>query len=445
MMTKVQGRTSAILECALEALKPHPGNPRQHSPKQIRQIADSIRRFGFTNPILVDGENMVLAGHGRLAAAKQLGLRAVPIVRLDHLSPAERRAYVIADNKLGDLSRFDRKLLADEVALILEAEPDFDLEVTGFDAGDLELLVDLGGEWPPAEPPLPPPDRALPPLARAGDLWQLGRHRLLCGDALAPESYRTLMGRERARIIFVDPPYNQPAADITGKGRIAHGDFVMASGEMTEGEFSDFLTAACALMAKASMDGALHYVCMDWRHMHELLAAGRAVYDRQLDLCVWAKGQPGMGSPYRQQHELIAVFKRGTRPHVDNIELGRHGRNRSNLWTYSSGPSFSAARQQELAWHATVKPRQLVHDALLDASRRDDLVLDAFGGSGTTLIAAEEASRRARLIEIDPYYCDVILRRFESLTGIKASSAAGDTLADRERQRDVARREADHG
>lgn len=434
-------RFPELVQSPTGSLKVHPNNPRLHTPKQIGQIAESIRKFGFINPILIDRANNVLAGHGRLAAAKLLGLLWVPTICITHLSPAEQRAYMIADNRLGDLSSFDRKRLAAEVSLILADEPDFELGVMGFEDDEIELLLDGDVADPAGEQPAPPPERSRPALSQLGDVWQLGRHKLLCGNALERESYLALMGRERARMVFADPPYNVPASAISGKGKVVHGDFAMGSAELSEGEFIAFLSAACSLMARFSVNGALHYVCMDWRHQYELLAAARAVYDRQLDLCVWTKAQPGMGSPYRQQHELIAVFKHGSRPHVNNIELGRHGRNRSNWWPYASGPGFSAKRQEELSWHPTVKPLALVHDALLDASRRDDLVLDPFGGAGTTLIAAEQAGRQARMIELDPYYCDVIIRRFEGLTGVAAKTADGESLADREAQRDHAARE----
>lgn len=429
-------RPLQITQSETRNLIENPNNTRIHKPKQIGLIAESIRKFGFTNPILIDGAVNVLAGHGRLAAAKLLGLRVVPTICISHLTRAEQRAYMIADNRLGDLSSFDRKRLAVEVSLILEDEPDFALGTTGFDEDEIELLLDGGLEDTSKEPPAPPPERSRPPLTRLSDVWTLGRHKLCCGNSLERVSHLALMGRERARMVFADSPYNVSASSISGKGKVAHGDFPMASAELSEPEFTAFLTTACSLMAQFSVNGSLHYICMDWRHQYELLVAGRAVYDRQLDICVWAKGQPGMGNPYRQQHELIAVFKHGTRPHVNNIELGRHGRMRSNLWSYSSGPSFSAKRQEELSWHPTVKPLALVQDAILDASKRDDIVLDPFGGSGTTLIAAEQSGRRARLIELDPYYCDVIIRRFEALTGVRAVAADGETFADRERRRD---------
>lgn len=426
-------------------LHPQAGNPRVHTPKHVGQIADSIRRFGFTNPILIDENKNVLAGHGRLAAAKLLGMTSVPTLCLAHLSKAQRRAYVIADNKLGDLSRFDRKLLAAQVELVLEADATFDVEVMGFETDECELLLDGAGQETAQEPAAPPPERQRPANTRLGDLWTLGRHKLYCGNALERDSYLNLMGRERARTIFADVPYNIAAKTISGGGKIRHGDFAMASSEMSETEFIAFLTTGLTYMSRFSVHGAIHYICIDWRHLFELITAGRAVFDRQLDLCVWAKAQPAMGSPYRQQHELIAVFKRGTRPHVENIELGRNGRNRSNLWSYSSGPNFSAKRQEELSWHPTVKPLAMVQDALLDSSHRDDLVLDGFGGSGTTLIAAEQSDRQARLIELDPYYCDVTIRRFEGLTGCKAIAADGDSFAARAQPRnDLASEEVSH-
>lgn len=300
-----------IVAVPIEQLCAHPSNPRVHKPKQIRQISDSIGRFGFTNPILTDGEANILAGHGRLAAAKLLGLKTVPTICLEGLTAAEKRAYIIADNRLGDNSSFDRKLLAQEVPFILETDPDFDIELTGFELNDIEIMLDVGGQVAPKELPVPPPERSQAACCRPGDLWTLGKHKLFYGSALERNSFVRLMGRERARMIFVDPPYNQPAKEITGKGRVSHGDFAMAAGEMTEAEFIAFLTAACTLLAKASVDGALHYVCMDWRHQYELLTAGRAVFHELLNTCVWVKGSPALGALYRSQHEFVAVFKRG--------------------------------------------------------------------------------------------------------------------------------------
>jgi DNA modification methylase len=412
-------------------LKVAEGNPKNHNPKQIRLIGESIKRFGFLNPIIINRKGRVLAGHGRLATALQLGLATVPVIVVSNLSEVDERAFLVADNRLAELGGgWDRKLLAQQFEFILESDADFDLELTGFDLGAIEIILDQD-----QQPLVSVPEAGLrtgPLVSQSGDLWQLGRHRLLCGDALQCQSYATLMGRTRARLIFSDPPYNLRVSSIVGRGRTSYREFENASGEMSESEYIAFLTTSFSLMAKFSVDGSLHYICIDWRHLFELLTAGRATFDALINLCVFAKPSPGLGAFYRSQHELVAVFKRGTRAHHNGIELGRHGRNRSNLWCYGES-SLSKERQRELELHPTVKPLPLVANAILDASRRDDIILDPFGGSGTTLLAAEQTNRQARLIEIDPVYCDVILRRFREATGIEPVDSDGTPFSERQR------------
>jgi DNA modification methylase len=413
-------------------LKPYKGNARTHSAKQVQQVAQSIQRFGFTAPLLIDGEGMVLAGHARLEAAKLLKLAEVPTICVDYLSDAEKKAYIVTDNRLAEISGWSKPLLAQELAAIIEIDPDFDLELTGFELGTIELLLDQDAGSRPAQDLLPPEPEAGPAVSRAGDLWQLGRHRLYCGDATEREGYQALLGRSRAQMVFTDPPYNVPVhGHISGLGKTRHREFVQASGEMSEAEFMTFLTSAFTQMAKASIDGSIHFVCMDWRHLFELQTAGRAAYDSLANICVWTKSNAGMGSLYRSQHELVAVYKRGTRSHINAVELGKHGRYRTNVWAYPGSNSFSIDRATQLAWHPTVKPLELVADAILDVSRRDGVVLDPFAGSGTTLLAAEQTGRQARLMELDPLYCDVIIRRFEAATGSPAVDHAGQTFAAR--------------
>jgi DNA modification methylase len=403
------------------ALKPRARNPRQHSAKQIGQIANSIREFGFTNPVLIDADGGVIAGHGRIRAAKELGIAHVPTIRLDHMTEAQKRAYVIADNRLAENAGWDRELLALELQYLDSLELDFDLTITGFETVDIDLLIQGDGKIDAAADEIPEP---LPPVSQSGDLWLLGQHRLLCADALAQTSYGTLLGDDKAQIVFIDPPYNvRIDGHVCGSGSIKHREFEMASGEMSEPEFIDFLTKVFGSLATHSVDGSIHYVCMDWRHLFELIAAGRAVYSEIKNLCVWNKDNGGMGSLYRSKHELVFVFKNGLGAHINNIELGRHGRNRTNVWDYAGVNSFGQDRLDELAMHPTVKPVAMVADALLDCSLRDGIVLDCFGGSGTTLIAAEKTGRRGRLIELDPVYVDVTIRRFEKLTGKEAIHA----------------------
>ena len=401
-------------------LIPYAGNARTHSDKQIAQIAASIRQFGFTNPVLIDDNGSIVAGHGRVAAAKQLGIAEVPTIALGHLSPAERRAYVIADNRLAELAGWDRDILKIEFQALADMDLDFDLEITGFETAELDLLLDISaGENvvdPADEVPAPKPG---PVVSQAGDVWILGTHRLICGDARVPETYAALMRGDRARAVFTDPPYNVKIdGHVCGSGTVKHREFAMASGEMDTGTFTAFLEASLGAMAAVSVDGAIHFTCMDWRHMPELQAAGDKVYSELKNLVVWAKTNGGMGTFYRSRHELIYVWKVGTAPHTNTFGLGEHGRYRTNVWDYPGVNSFGG-NQKDLALHPTVKPVALVADAIKDVTRRTEIVLDGFGGSGTTLIAAERSGRVARLVELDPIYCDVICRRYAALTGVE--------------------------
>lgn len=406
-----------------EALTLRSTNPRTHSQHQIRQIAGSILEFGFLNPILIDASGTVVAGHGRVRAARYLGLIEIPTIRIEHLTEAQIRAYVIADNKLAENAGWDRDLLALELQGLAEIDIDFDLEVTGFETAEIDLLIGgdaLEEETDPADAPVDA-DPASPIVSRPGDLWQIGPHRLVCADALDGSAYARLLDEDRAQAVFVDPPYNVPIqGHVSGLGRIQHDEFAMASGEMTPAEFETFLETALAHHAAFSLPGALHYVCMDWRHAGELIVAGDAVYSECKNICVWAKTNAGMGSLYRSQHEFVFVFKHGTGPHINNVELGRHGRTRSNVWNYAGVNSFGPEREGRLGIHPTVKPVRLVADAILDCTRRGDLVLDGFAGSGTTLLAAERTGRRGVGLEIEPKYVDAALRRLEEHAGLDA-------------------------
>jgi DNA modification methylase len=411
-----------------ELLRPAPRNARSHSKRQIDQIAASIKRFGFVNPILVDGEGRIIAGHGRLAAAKALKLERVPVLQLDHLSEADRRAYALADNRLAELAGWDRDLLAIEIQELSALEIDFDLTITGFEVAELDLLR---AHAPEPEDDILPEPLAGDPVSQPGDLWCVGGHRILCGDAREAAAFETLLQGERAQMIFTDPPYNVPiAGHVSGLGAVQHREFAMAAGEMSSAQFTAFLQTVCRHLADYSVDGALHFLCMDWRHLPELIAAGEAVYSEYKNLCVWVKRNGGMGSLYRSRHELIAVFKVGTAPHINNVELGRYGRYRTNVWEYPGGNSLHAARGEELALHPTVKPVALVADAIKDCSRPGQIILDVFAGSGTTLLAAERTGRRGFLMELDPLYVDVSLERFERATGQAVQLAeTGETLA----------------
>jgi 16S rRNA G966 N2-methylase RsmD len=397
------------------ALHPWKRNARSHSKKQIRQIAASIERFGFTNPVLIDADNAILAGHGRLEAAKLLGLPEVPCLRIETMSAAEKRAYVIADNKLALHGGWDEDVLAEELKDLLALNLDFDVSLTGFSIPEIDSLIE--GLEP--EDPGAPEDDVIPAEAparcRVGDLWQLGPHRLICGNALEPATVAALMGAERAQMVFTDPPYNVPVqGHVGGSGVIKHREFAMASGEMTKPEFTTFLRTAFERLVDASQDGSIHFICMDWRHMGEMLAAGADVYAELKNLIAWVKDNGGMGTFYRSRHELIFAFKNGTAPHANSFELGQHGRYRTNVWTYRGVNTLRPGRMEELSLHPTVKPVQMIADAIKDVSRRGAVVLDLFGGSGSTLIAAHKTGRRAYLCELDPVYCDRIVQRWEA-------------------------------
>lgn len=416
---------------AVADLRSHDRNPRTHSKKQVEQIAESIRRFGFTNPVLVDRDGQVIAGHGRIEAAKLLGMATVPVLRLEHMTEAEKRAYIIADNRLAELAGWDNDLLALELAAVAELDSDFDLALTGFDVAEIEALLNglEAGEQREEEPVHV--DEHAPVVSRVGDMWQLGDHALICGDATDPEVYRRLLDQEKAQMVFTDPPYNVPVnGHICGLGKVQHDEFVMASGEMTEEQFTTFLRTVSSNLAAFSDDGSIHYVCMDWRHMGELLAAGRSAYSELKNLVVWNKDNGGMGAFYRSKHELVFVFKNGSAPHINNFGLGQHGRYRTNVWDYAGVNSLKADRDEELAMHPTVKPVAMVADAIRDCSRRGGIVLDAFSGSGTTIIAAEQTGRRARAIELDPRYVDVAIRRWQQLTGGSAKLVGTDSSFD---------------
>jgi len=411
----------------LAALRPYAGNPRRHSKKQIRRIARSIEAFGFLSPVLVSDEGEIIAGHGRVEAARLLGLDRAPTVKLSHLTDAERRAYVIADNKLALAAGWDMEMLAIELQGLIDLQ--FDVELTGFSLAETDLVLDAAREADPGRPEAPE-DAVLemrePAVTRAGDLWRLGRHRLLCGDAREPTDYQRLLAGETAALLFADPPYNVPIdGHVSGLGRTRHREFAMGVGEMSEAAFTAFLVTTLGSAAKVCCDGAIAFVCMDWRHMGELIAAGKEAFTELKNLVVWNKTNGGMGAFYRSKHELIFVFKVGEAPHTNTFGLGESGRYRTNVWDYPGISSLGKDRDEALAMHPTVKPVALVADALRDCSKRGDVVLDPFAGSGTTLIAAETCGRSARVIEYDPLYCDVIVRRFERISGKRATLDGG--------------------
>jgi DNA modification methylase len=421
----MNGSKLTVTYVPISALKANPRNSRTHSKHQIRQIAESIRQFGFVNPILIDKGNKMIAGHGRRAAAELLGMEQVPTICLEDLTEGQIRAYVIADNKLAENAGWDTSILTIELQHLLNVDAEFDIAVTGFEVPEIDLLLSAGDAKPDADDTFEVEENSSA-LTQPGDLWKLGKHRILCGSAIEEVSYSALMETKRAAVVFIDGPYNVPIrGNVSGNGAIEHREFAMASGEMSESEFTSFLSSNFKLLTQFSTAGSVHFVCMDWRHMGEVLTAGKQEYDSLLNVCVWAKNVGGMGSLYRSRHEMVFVFQNGKGKHRNNVQLGKFGRNRTNVWEYPSINSSSKSGDEGnlLALHPTVKPVQMVADALLDCSARGELVLDAFLGSGSTLIAAERTGRICYGIELDPLYVDTAIRRWQRHTGDHAIHA----------------------
>lgn len=411
----------------VKALKPYKNNPRTHNAKQISKITDSIENFNFLNPIIINKDRIIIAGHGRWLAAQKIGMDKVPVVRIEHLSDEEMKAYVIADNKLAELAGWDQDILAIEFQYILEADLNFDAEITGFETAEIDFLIDSqNNEDIDITDNIIEPDKSKPATVKYGDLYILGKHKLYCGDSLELDSYQRLIGKNKAQMCFTDPPYNvRIQGHVSGKGKIKHREFEHASGEMSKNQFTDFLSTMLSNTSQHLMNGSMVFVCMDWRHTFELDSAIKRTGYEHKNTCVWVKNNGGMGSLYRSKHEFVYVLKNGKEPHINNIELGKHGRYRTNVWEYAGVNTFRKDRLKELAMHPTVKPVALVIDAIKDCSKRKGIILDPFAGSGTTLIAAEKTGRYARLIEIDPHYCDVIIERWQNLTGETAELVQG--------------------
>ena len=419
----------AVVYQEIQNLIPYPRNARTHSKRQIRQIAGSIDAFGFTNPVLVDRSGTIVAGHGRVEASKLLGMNKVPTICLENLNEDQIRAYILADNKLAEKAGWDNAILAIELQHLTSIDLGFDVSLTGFEIPEIDLILQENKAEEQDEEPVEISTE--PALTKPGDVWLLGNHRLICGDALDESVYSALMNGETADLVFTDPPYNVKIdGNVCGKGSIRHREFAMASGEMTEAEFVGFLSRALGLLERYSKPGSVHFVCMDWRHTGEILTAGKQTYDTLLDLCVWAKDNGGMGSLYRSQHELVFVFRKGLESHRNNIQLGKFGRNRTNVWRYPGVNTLSRSGDEGnlLALHPTVKPVAMIADAILDCSAPGDIVLDNFCGAGSTIIAAERVGRTCYAIEIDPVYVDTAVKRWERRTGKLAIRAASRQL-----------------
>ena len=404
------------------SLQPDPRNARTHPKRQLDQLRASILQFGFTNPVLVDEDGVLIAGHGRLRAAKDLGLSEVPCITIANLCEAEKKALRLADNKIALNAGWDLEILRLELADIADLDVSFDLTLTGFASGEVDVVLRAAND---------PDDDGIPavptnPRTKAGDIWLLGDHRIGCGDGRDSDFLQRVVG-EGATIdaAFLDPPYNVKInGHANAKGR--HREFAMASGEMSDSAFREFLADTLGAAASVSRDGAVHFVCMDWRHMDDVFASAGSIYDSLLNICVWNKSNAGMGSLYRSKHEMVFVYRVGSSSHANMVELGKHGRNRTNVWDYPSVNSMAGSRREDLDLHPTVKPVAMVADAYQDVTKRGDLVFDMFLGSGTSLIAAERTRRRFRGCDIDPAYVDVAIDRWQALTGRDARLESAD-------------------
>jgi DNA modification methylase len=408
---------AGIVYRAPEDLKPWPTNSRVHDEKQLAVLVASIRKFGFTSVIITNEDGVILAGHGRVEAAKRAGLASIPTRPVVGWSDTQQRAFVLADNKIALLASWDEAILRSEIKIL--CNEDFSIETTGFSTAEVDIIIDdVAVSESDNLDDLQPEDLAEILVSKLGDVWNLGDHTIICADALVRESYMHLMQGETAQMVITDPPYNVAVnGHVCGNGKIQHDEFQMASGEMDSGQFIDFLGAAFARIEEFTGDGAIVYSFMDWRHQMEILAAAEPIFGPLRQLCVWVKDNGGMGTFYRSQHELVFIFKKGQAKHINNFGLGQHGRYRTNVWKYPGVNTFKGKGHELLKMHPTVKPVSMIADAMRDCSNRKGLILDPFAGSGTVIVAAERAGRRARAMELEPKYVDVAIRRWERITG----------------------------
>jgi DNA modification methylase len=420
-----------IVYVDLDDIKPNPKNPRLRSRQQVGKIAQSMTSYDFNAPILVDAKGIILAGHGRLEAAKFAGLTKVPVIYLNHLNEDQATAFMLADNKLAAMSKWDEPRLAEVIKELAAKTLEFELEDTGFDPGEIDrmtrILLDPSHNDTIDEVEASPG----PAVSVIGDGWKLGNHTSVCADALDARAYRFLGAAEFAAMTFTDLPWNLPVKGfISGRGKIQHREFAQGSGEMSPEGFQQFANAAFKRFTFRNTEGSLLYICTDWRNYEVMLCAAKACGLVLINVCVWVKNNGGMGSLYRSQHEMVMVFRKGDEPHRNNVQLGRNGRNRTNVWNYPAA-TVPVKGKRPLEYHPTPKPVFMVADAILDCTKAGDLIMDPFLGSGTTLLAAEYTGRIAYCIELDPQYVDTGIRRWEKMTGGQAMHiATGKTFAE---------------
>jgi len=430
-LASLERKLGLITYRKIDELVDYEGNPRKHPEKQLTKLTASIREFGFAMPVLLDCEDMIIVGHARVEAARRAGMHEIPVLVADQWSKAQVRAYRLADNRLAELSEWNADLLAIELAAIIEFD-ETPLEILGWETAEIDLILDGDAGDDTADPADDCPELPVDPVSQLGDLWHLGEHRLFCASSLDSGNWATLMDGREAAMAFTDSPYNVPiAGHVSGLGKAKHAEFAMASGEMSKAEFTAFLSDAIGRMSECLKDGAVLTLAMDWRHSNEILKAIEDNGLKLINMCVWNKRSGGMGSLYRSKHELFWIAKKGKAPHTNNVELGRFGRYRTNVWDYAGVNSFGKTRMKDLADHPTVKPTALVADAIRDVTHPGEVVIDAFMGSGTTILAAERIKRTAYGMDIEPKYIDVAVRRWEGMTGRKAVLAeTGETLAE---------------
>ena len=396
----------------IEKLKRYEQNAKIHTEKQIKKLVSSMKQFGVVTPILVDKDFTVIAGHGRLEAFEKLQIKKVPVVMLEHLTETQARAYRLADNRIAEDAIYDENLLRIELEEIIIND---EIEITdiGFDVSEIDSIIidNYSGKKEKAEKADALNSLKIEQKVKLGDIWQLGNHILICGDSTDGNVFQELMLDKKADLVITDPPYNVPIAGHVC--RTKHEEFQMASGEMSSEEFADFSEKFMNNLANFSKDGSLHYVFIDWRSINIFLNTGSKIYTDLKNICVWNKLIGRMGSFYRSQHEFVCVFKNGTKHHTNNIELGKNGRYRTNVWNCKGISATNPKSLHLLKMHPTVKPVGLLHEIILDASCSGEIVLDPFGGSGSTLIACELAKRKARIIELSPNYCDLIIHRYK--------------------------------
>lgn len=419
---------------AVDALRLYDRQLKNHPEEQIIGLIASIRAFGFVSPILIDEHGIVIDGEAMVLAARRLGMREIPTICIDHLDPNQVRLLRLTLTKLATKWSWNDPELGVELGELLVLDLDISLDVTGFSFVEIDNLIappDASGELEATCPP--EPIEHGPAVAQLRDLWVLGRHKLLCGSSLERSSFERLMGSERAQMVMTDAPYNvKIAGNVSGLGKNVHREFVQGSGEFSKSAFETFLADGMGAHGEFCCDGALLYMFMDWKHGGEMYRGIEANGLTLTNVVVWVKPNGGMGSLYRSRHELVFVAKKGTAPHRNCVELGKHGRYRTNCWEYPGMNSFGAGRDELLAMHPTVKNLDMIADAIRDVTYRGEIVLDGFAGSGTTLIAAEKTGRVCRCIELDPLYVDCIIRRWEKATveSARLGDADGPTFAE---------------